>query len=188
MGLFQDLRYGLRILAKAKAFTLAAVLTMALGIGASAAGFSVVNAILLKPLPYRHAERIAIPWRLAPASLNLGYSEVSWGLLGFQGMSRDSKAFESLGALKSDTFNLTGAGEPALLDGLRASAGFFPALGVAPVLGRTYTPGEDQPGHEHEVILSHHLWLDRFGGDAAILGHAVDLNGEPYTIIGVMPV
>lgn len=185
--ILQDLKYGLRTYAKNLGFSIIATLTIALGIGASAAVFSVINAILLKPLPYPHAERIAIPWRLAPAGLNLGYNEIPWGLLSFQRMSRASKVFESVGAFKSDTFNLTGSGDPALLEGMRASAGFFRALGIAPILGRTYTASEDQPGHEHEVVLSHRLWLDRFGGDPSILGRAVDLNGDSYTVIGVMP-
>jgi predicted permease len=185
--LLQDLKYALRIHTKSPALTVAAALTLALGIGASAGVFNVLNAVLLKPLPYPHAERIAIPWRLAPAGLNLGYEEIPWGLRGFKRMSNDSRSFECVGAFKSDTFNLTGAGEPALLEGLRASAGFFSSLGVLPAIGRTFTPAEDRPGYEHEVVLSHHLWLDRFGGDRAALGKTIDLNGDPYTVIGVMP-
>src|SRR5271167_656804 len=185
--LWQDLKYGLRIHAKTVGFTLVAVFTLALGIGASTAVFSVVNAIMLKPLPYANSQRIVIPWRLAPAGLNLGYNEIPWGLRSSQLMVQDSKTFQSLGAFKSDSFNLTGRGDPALLEGVRASAGFFPSLGVAPTLGRTFTAEEDRPGHEHEVVLSHQLWRDRFGGDPAVLGTAVDLNGDPYTVIGVMP-
>jgi predicted permease len=185
--LLQDLRYGLRTHAKTAGFTLVAVFTLALGIGASTAVFSVVNAIMLKPLPYADSERIVIPWRLAPAGLNLGYNEIPWGVRSFQLMTQDSKTFQSLGAFKSDSFNLTGSGDPALLEGLRASAGFFPSLGIAPMLGRTFTAEEDRPGHEHVVVLSHQLWRDRFGGDPAVLGTAVDLNGDPCTVIGVMP-
>jgi predicted permease len=185
--LLQDLKYGLRVHAKTAGFTLVAVFTLALGIGATTAVFSVVNAIMLKPLAYADSERIVIPWCLAPAGLNLGYNEIPWGLRSFQRMAQDSKTFQSLGAFKSDSFNLTGGGDPALLQGVRASAGFFPSLGVAPTLGRTFTAEEDRPGHEHEVVLSHQLWRDRFGGDPAVLGTAVDLNGDPYTVIGVMP-
>ncbi|HXA66651.1 MAG TPA: ABC transporter permease [Bryobacteraceae bacterium] len=185
--LFQDLKYGLRTLTKTRGFTIVAVVTLALGIGASTAVFSLVNAILLKPLPYPNSERIVIPRRLAPAGLNLGYEEIPWDLREFHVLRRESKAFQHLGAFKSDSFNLTGSGDPLRLEGIRASAGFFPALGVAPEIGRVFTSAEDQPGHEHEVILTDQLWRDRFSSDPAILGRAVELNGSPYTVVGVMP-
>jgi putative ABC transport system permease protein len=171
---------------KAAGFTLVAVATLALALGVSTAVFSVVNAVMLRPLPYPDSERIVIPWRLAPPELNLGYNEIPWGLSEFR-LMQGLKTFQSLGAFKSGTFNLTGTGEPALLEGLRASAGFLSSLGVAPILGRNFTVDEDQPGHEHEVVLSHQLWQERFGGDPTVLGRAVNLNGTPYTVIGVMP-
>jgi putative ABC transport system permease protein len=179
--LLQDLKYGLRMLAKSPGFTIVAVLTLALGIGASTAVFSIVNAVLLKPLPYLNADRIVIPWRQVPPQLNLGYNEIPWGLTEFRRMLTDAKTFQDLGAFKSDSFILTAAGDPAKLDGLRASAGFFPALGVQPVLGRAFSSEEDQPAHEDEVLLSYGLWRERFGGDTRILGRAVELNGEAYT-------
>ena len=185
--LLQDLKYGLRTLTKSRGFTIVAVITLALGIGASTAVFSLVNAILLKPLPYPNSERIVIPWRLAPAGLNLGYEEIPWDLREFHVLRRELKAFQHLGAFKSDSFNLTGSGDPLRLEGIRASAGFFPALGLAPQIGRFFTSAEDQPGHEHEVILTDQLWRDRFSSDPAILGRAVELNGSPYTVVGVMP-
>ncbi|HWY48587.1 MAG TPA: ABC transporter permease [Bryobacteraceae bacterium] len=185
--LLQDLKYGLRTLTKSRGFTIVAVITLALGIGASTAVFSLVNAILLKPLPYPNSERIVVPWRLAPAGLNLGYEEIPWDLREFHVLRRELKAFQHLGAFKSDSFNLTGSGDPLRLEGIRASAGFFPALGLAPQIGRFFTSAEDQPGHEHEVILTDQLWRDRFSSDPAILGRAVELNGSPYTVVGVMP-
>src|SRR5579864_223295 len=185
--LLQDIRCGLRIQTKAAGFTLVAVLTLALGMGASAAVFSVVNTIMLKPLPYADSEKIVIPWRLAPAALNLGYAEIPWGLGDFRAMLRDPGVFQSLGAYKSDSFNLTGVGDPARIEGVRTSAGFFTALGVVPILGRTCTPEEDQPGREHEVVLSYALWQERFGADPGVLGRSVDLNGAPYIVTGVMP-
>jgi hypothetical protein len=145
--LLQDLKYGLRILAKTRDFTLVAVLTLALGIGASTVVFSLVNAILLKPLPYPNFESIVIPWRLTPAGVNLGFDEIPWGLREFHVLRSESKAFRHLGAFKSDSFNLTGSGDPLRLEGIRASAGFLPALGVAPSIGRIFTDAEDQPGH-----------------------------------------
>jgi predicted permease len=185
--LWQDLRFGVRMLRKSPGFTAVAVLTLALGIGASTAVFSLVNAILLKPLPYPRSEQLVIPWRQVPPQLNLGYDEIPWGLMDFRRMLADSKMFQDLGAFKSDSFLLTGAGDPAKLDGLRASAEFFPALGVQPVLGRAFTPEEDQPGHEHEVLLSYGLWREHFGADPGILGRSLELNGAAYTVIGVMP-
>jgi putative ABC transport system permease protein len=186
MGMFlQDLKYGLRIHAKTYGSTLIAVLTLALGIGAGTAVFSVVSAVLLKPLPYREPANIAMAWRIAPAFF--GNNDFPWNPRDFRLFSQQSTAFQYAGAFKSDSFNFTGAGEPALLDGLRASAGFFPALGVSPALGRVFSPEEDQPGHERVVILSHQLWRDRFDEDAGVVGRSVDLNGYSYTIVGVMP-
>ena len=187
MGLFQDLRYGLRILAKAKAFTLAAVLTIALGIGASTAVFSVVNVILLKPLPYPHAERIAIPWRLAPAGINVGYAEIPWGPPAVRLFRSESKTFQDLAAIQPDAFILTGAGDPVHLQGVRASAALFPVLGIRPAMGRAFTPEEDQPGRERAVVIGDRLWRDRFGADSRLIGRAIALNGAPYTVVGVMP-
>jgi predicted permease len=185
--LLEDLKYGLRMYGRTPSSSLIAVLTIAVGIGASIAVFSVVNAILLKPLPYRSAERIVMPWRLAPPGLNLGYKEIPWNLRSFRLVSRETKAFQDLGAFKRDSFNFIGAGEPELLEGLRASTRFFPALGVAPELGRTFTPDEDSPGNEHVVILSYQLWQSRFGADQSVLGRTAELNGDLYTIVGVMP-
>jgi putative ABC transport system permease protein len=184
---FQDTRYALRMLRKNVGFTAVAILTLALGIGASTAVFSVVNAVLLKPLPYPHSEQIVFPWGIAPPGLNLGYSEIPWGRVQFLEFSRQTKTFQDFGAFKSDSFNLTGTGDPAMLEGVRASAEFFPALGVSPALGRTFTTEDDQPGHAPVVVLSHALWREGFGGDPAILGRVVELNGAAYTVIGVMP-
>jgi putative ABC transport system permease protein len=149
--------------------------------------FSVVHAILLKPPPFPQAEHLVMPWRVAPIGPVFGSTELTWTERDFPPFLRITKTFEHLGAFKSDAFNLTGEGDPALLDGIRASAGFFPALGIAPVCGRAFTQEEDQPGHEHEVVLSHALWSDRFGADCRVVGRAVRLNGEAYTVVGVMP-
>jgi predicted permease len=184
----QNLRHGIRIYAKTPALTILVILALALGIGASTTVFSVVDAILIQPLPYPHPDRIVIPWRQAPAKLNLGYKEIPWGLHAFSIIRNNARLFEAVGAFKADSFNLTGSGEPALLEGLRVSAGFFPALGVAPALGRTFTSEEDREGRDHVVLLSHGMWSQRFGSDPQILGRAIDLSGANYTVIGVMPV
>jgi predicted permease len=183
----QDLRYAVRTLRKNPGFTAVIVLTLTLGIGASTAVFSIVNSVLLKPLPYPAAERIVFPWRLAPHGMQLGYDEIPWGRTEFLLLSKESKAFQFLGAFKSDSFNLTGSGEPVRLNGLRASAGFFPALGVEPILGRSFSAEEDALGHEHVAILSDSLWREQFGGDPAIIGRSVELNSFAYTVVGVMP-
>jgi predicted permease len=183
----QDLRYAARTLRKNPGFTAVIVLTLALGIGASTAVFSIVNSVLLKALPYPAAERIVFPWRLAPHGIQLGYDEIPWGRPEFLLMSKESKAFQFLGAFKSDSFNLTGSGEPVRLNGLRASAGFFPVLGVEPMLGRFFNAEEDRAGNEHVAILSYSLWQEQFGGDPAIVGRSVELNASAYTVVGVMP-
>jgi putative ABC transport system permease protein len=186
-NVWQDVKYGARMLAKSPGFTTVAILTLALGIGATTAVFSAVNAVLLKPPAYPHAEQIVFPWRLSPPGLNLGYQELPWSRPEIQLMERNLTAFQSLGAFLGDSFSLTGSGDPVLLDGVRASAGFFPSLGVTPMLGRTFTREEDEQGREHEVVLSYPLWRDRFGADRGIVGRSIRLNSEPYTVIGVMP-
>jgi putative ABC transport system permease protein len=185
--LLQDLRYSLRTYFRASGFTIVAVLILAFGIGASTAVFTIVDAVLVKPLPYPGSDSIVIPWRLPRAGLNLGYDEIEWGQTDFLLFAKESKTFQDLGAFRKDSFNLTGTGDPTRLAGLRSSVGFFSALGVAPELGRTFLPEEDRPGHEHEVILGDQLWRDKFGGDPHILGKTVDLNGDIYVIVGVMP-
>lgn len=185
--LWQDLKYGLRIHAKTIGLTTIAVLTLALGIAACTSVFSVVNAILLRPLPYAKSEEIVIPWRLAPKGMEAGYDKIPWGGNDFRLFLQESKTFSDLGAFKSGAFTLTGIEEPRLLEGLRVSAGFFSVLGVTPILGRTFTQEEDTPGHEHEVMLSYELWQEHFGGSQHLLGLPLDLNGQSYTVVGVMP-
>jgi predicted permease len=184
---WRDLRHAARLLRADPAFTLIACLTLALGIGATTAAFSVVHALLLKPLPYPDAERIVFPWLQAPPGVSVGFDETPWGRWMFNTYDRQTRAFAHVGAFVSGQFNLTGSGEPARLDGLRVSAGFLPALGVAPSLGRVFTREEDRPGHEPVVILSDRLWRDRFGADPTLVGRSILLNGAAHTVIGVMP-
>ncbi len=185
----QDVRYGVRAFRKNFGFFTLAALTLALGIGASTAVFSLVNAILLKPLPYPNASRVVMPWRMAPiGGFFSGTDKFPWDPRELRLFLQTSTAFQHLGAFKKESFNLKSVdGDPQLLEGVRASAGFFPALGVPPLLGRPFTAEEDTPGHERVVVLSHRLWQSRFRANAAVLGTVVDLNGYPYTVIGVMP-
>ena len=194
--LVQDIGYSVRVLRKSPGFTAVAVLALALGIGASTAVFSVVDSAFLKPPPFPHVERVVFPWRHSASAKAIGdwSTEVMphrtpfpWGRLDFLFVRRESRSFAALGAFAGGSFNLTGAGDAARLDGLRVSAGFFPALGVSPALGRTFTDEEDRPGHEGEVILSDALWRERFGADHRILGRRLQLNGKAYTVVGVMP-
>lgn len=186
-ALRQDLHYGLRLLRKTPGFTAVAVLTLALGIGASTAVFSIVNAILLRSLPFPDPDKILLPLLMTPPGVNTGYDYFPWHPKQFFLVKAEQTAFQALGAFQSDAFNLTAAGDPVLLDGFRVSAGFFPSLGISPVIGRIFVEEEDKPGHELEVILSHNLWQERFACDPSVLGRPIHLNGRSYTVIGVMP-
>ncbi|HYO14715.1 MAG TPA: ABC transporter permease [Thermoanaerobaculia bacterium] len=177
----QDAAFALRQLAKTPAFTLVAVLTLALGIGATATIFSVLHAVVLRPLPFPEPERIVHLW----ATWQGDERSVSPG--GFLEFRRSIRSFEHLAALHSASFNLTGEGAPERIEGGRVSAGYFDVFGIRPALGRVFSAQEDQPGHERVVVLSHRLWRGRFGSDPGILGQDVRLSGQLYRVIGVMP-
>jgi predicted permease len=182
--IMQDLHYGLRSIRKNRGFFSIAALTLALGIGASIAVFSLVNAILLKPLPYPNAGHVVMIWREGPLA---GVGDMPFAPGEYSILARSATAFQNLGAFKKDSFNLTGVSDPELLEGVRVTAGFFPTLGVTPALGRIFIQEEDQAGREHVVVLSNRLWRSRFGADPGIVGKTVHLNGSPYFVIGVMP-
>ncbi len=174
----QDLKYGLRTMRRNPGFTAVAVLTLALGIGANTAIFSVVNAVLLRPLPYREPARLVTVlhdgWKpVAPANF------LDW--------REQSRSFESMAAAQSWNLTMTGRDQPEQLNVLQTSAEMFQVLGVNAALGRTYAAGEDRPGQEQVVVLSQRLWLRRFGGDRNVVGRQVMLDGKPYTVVGVMP-
>jgi len=177
-----DLRYGARMFVKAPAFFAVAVLTLALGIGANSAIFSFVDAALLKPLPYENPERILQIWEKPPGGGNNVVSAMN-----FLDWQRQTSSLEAMTATTGSSLTLTGQGDPVLLRAGRVSAGYFNVFAVAPFLGRTFTPDEDTPGKEHVVVLSHRLWAAQFGSDPRIVGKSLTLNGEPYTVIGVMP-
>jgi putative ABC transport system permease protein len=183
---WQDLRYGARMLLKNPGFTLVAVLALALGIGANTAIFSVVNAVLLKPLPYYDPQRLVLVTEVPPEKDGVRGGEYA-GSIDYVLWQAESKAFDHLVAFDSRNTYLTGRGEPERLDSVWATANLFPALGVAPQLGRAFTPEEDRPGGPRVVILSHSFWHRRFGGDPAILGQWLTLDRESRQVIGVMP-
>jgi putative ABC transport system permease protein len=181
--LSQDLRYGLRMLARSPAFTIIAVLALALGIGANSAMFSVVNTVLLRPLPYKSPDALVMVW---DDQTHLGFPKDTPSPANFLDWREQNTVFEGMAAMAERSFNLTGAGEPERFDGHRVSANLFSLLGVEPQLGRAFTPEEDKPG-TRVVILSHSIWQRRFGGDPTVIGRAINLNDEAYTVVGVMP-
>lgn len=179
----QDLRYALRMLWKNPGFTAVAVLALALGIGANSAIFSVVNTVLLQPLPFKNPGQLVMIWENAT---HLGFPKNTPSPANFLDWRRQSTVFTGMAAMAQENFNLTGAGEPERLDGRRVSANLFDLLGVQPRLGRRFLTEEDKPG-SHVVILSQGLWQRRFGSDPRIIGKALSLNGESYSVVGVMP-
>jgi putative ABC transport system permease protein len=182
VDLWQDLRYGARMLRKAPGFTLIAVLTLALGIGASTAIFSAVNPILFEPLPYPNAGRLVMIWE---SRKDGGRIEGTFG--GYRAMLERSRSFDSLAVMKSWQPTVTGPAEPERLEGQRVSFTYFRTLGVSPALGRDFLESDDQFRGPNVAIISDALWRRRFDGDAAIIGREVRLNDTPYIIIGVTP-
>ena len=179
-----DIRFGLRMLAKRPAVTLVAVLALGLGIGANSATFTVINALFLRPLPYKDPDRLAIVWeRNFPR--NRTRNVVSPG--NYLDWKAQNDAFGKMAALSQIRANLTGAGEPEELQAVIASVEFFPTLGVAPLHGRVFNAEEDKPGGPRVVVISHRLWQRRFGSDPGLVGKAITLNGAPYTVLGIMP-
>ncbi len=179
--LAQDIRYGCRTLLKSPGFTLVAVATLALSLGANTAIFSFVNAVLLRPLPYDHPERIVRVLEAPPGGGRNGIST-----LNFLDWQKQNNCFEFMAARTGGGASLTGAGEPVELAGSRVSAHYFDIFGQKAALGRTFVDGEDQDGKDHVVILSYVLWQTQFGGDPAVVGRSVLLNNEAHTVIGVM--
>ena len=179
-----DLRYAIRQQRKHPAFTIVAIITLALGIGANTAIFSVVNTVLLQPLPYKDPERLVMVWEDATKA---GYPQDTPAAANYVDWRDQNRVFEGMAAIADDSFNLTGAGDPERLEGRRVSTNLFPLLGVEPQLGRVFTAAEDQPGSEHVVLLSYRLWQRTFGGDTNIVGKTLSLNGAGYTVVGVMP-
>jgi predicted permease len=181
--LWQDLRYGLRMLMRSPGFTVIAVVALALGIGANSAIFSVVNTVLLRPLPYKNPDALMTVWEDAT---HMGFPYNTPSPANFIDWREQNTVFEGMAALAQRSFNLTGAGEPERFDGRKVSGNLFTILGIEPVLGRNFLPEEDKPG-SRVVILSYGVWQRRFGGDTGIIGRALTLNGESYTVVGVMP-
>jgi putative ABC transport system permease protein len=180
--LVRDFRYGLLLLKRDPGFALVAISVMAIGIGAVTAMFSVMDAVLLKPLPYPEPERMVRVWEAPTPTSRNGIST-----LNFVDWKRLSTSFEALSAVRGLNVALTGNGDPARLTGTLVSADYFEVFGVKAALGRTFLPNEDQPGANLVVVLSRALWQGRFGGDPAILNRDIMLDGEPHRVVGVLP-
>lgn len=181
-ALLQDLRFGLRVLAKARGFTAIAILTLALGIGGNTALFSVVNGVLLNPLPYPDAHRLF--------AVYTAYSDGTNGTFSFPNFldwKRDNHTFAFLAAYHPDEFTLTGPGGTERIPGERISADFFEALGVRPLFGRTFTNDDDRVGGAPVILLSEGFWRRRLGAEPNVLQRSVALDGASYTVVGVIP-
>ncbi|MGB7923549.1 MAG: ABC transporter permease [Pyrinomonadaceae bacterium] len=182
--LLQDLRYGVRALLLKPGFAAVAILTVALGIGATSTIFSFVNGILLRPLPYQNPERLVL---LDETAVKRGVDSMGVSFPNFVDWREQNHVFEDIGAHVEDSLTLAGDGEPEQLAGANVSQGTFEVLGVAPVLGRTFVAEEDRPDHDTVAILSYGLWQRRFGSNPRIIGQTINLNNRPRTVIGVMP-
>lgn len=185
MNLLQDARYGARLMRRSPGFAAAAVLTIALGIGATTAMFSVVYGILLRPLPYGDPDRLVNLWTTAPSR---GLPRAFVGMANMYDWKARNHVFEDIAALRAvANFNLTGQGaEPERLFGSRISANLLPVLRVSPIVGRGFTEDEDEIGRERVVLLSYGLWKRRFAADPSLVGQAISLSGVPHTVVGVM--
>ena len=181
-NLLQDMRFGIRMLVKKPGASLVAILTLALGIGANAAIFSIVNTVLLRPLPYKDPERLVALWENIPSQ---GQSRVSPA--NFFDWKKQSTSFEDMSTYGGSAMTLTGVGEPEQLSGTRVSAGYFDVVGIKPMLGRAFLADEYEVGKGQVVILGDGLWRRRFGSDPQILNKSVTLDGQPLTVVGVMP-
>ncbi len=184
MTLWQDLRYGARVLAKNPGFTAIAILTLALGVGANSAIFSVVNGVLLKPFSFAEPEQLVVAWERCLAQ---GLPRMVVSPPNFADWRAQNQLFQDVAAYRQQDFNLIGNGEPERVRGLRVSATMFSLLGVRPLLGRDFQPDEDKPGAPNAVIISYGFWQRRFGANHAVIGQSITLGAERATIIGVMP-
>ena len=184
---WQDVRYGLRVLIKSPVFTLVAVLSLALGIGANTAIFSVVNAVLLRPLPYQDSRRLVAVWHTPPQESFPGLDRFSVSPGNYLDWKAQSRSFEQMAAYEYAGLSLSTSGDPVPVTGVAVSPDFFSVLRSTPAMGRTFFPEEEQTGRDQVVVLGHGLWQRAFGADPGLVGRTVTLNGRSHTVVGVMP-
>ena len=180
----QDLRYAIRTLLKRPSFSTVAILTLGLGIGANSAIFSVVNAVLLRPLPYPEPERLM---KIVGSDTRDG-TQGNLSPADFMDLRDDSRSFASMGAHRWVAFfTITGDGEPERISGSSVTDGFFPTIGVQPFMGRLFQEGEDERGAPRVAVITHAFWERRFGGDPETLGRVINFNAIPTTVVGILP-
>jgi len=185
--LLMDLRHAFRVFRKMPGFTLAALIVLALGIGANTAIFTLVYGVLIRPLPFADADRLVQLWHVPPQKSFPGMTRFALSAANYLDWEQQNTVFEWSAIYDGTAFRFGGNGDPQLLQASRVEPTFFSTLGVKPLLGRAIAQGDDQGPRHYEVVLSHRLWTSQFGANPAIVGQSVQLNGEPYTVIGVMP-
>ncbi len=184
-NVLQDIRYARRQMRKSPVFSFTAVLTLALGLGVNTAVFSIVYAVLLRPLPFTNADQLVMVWEQNP---HRGWYHNIVSAANFNDWRKANRVFSDMALVDPFlTFNLTGSGEPVEIQAERVTPNLFSLLGVPPLLGRTFLPEEGRPGSAHVVVLGHALWRSRYGGDRSIIGKRISVNSESYTVVGVMP-
>ncbi len=183
LNILSDLRYAFRSLRKAPGFAIVAILTLALGVGANTAIFSLVNAVLLRPLPYRQPDRLVLVWESAPF---FGVRDSPVAPANYGDWKTRARSFEEMGAIEERAYRLLGEGAPEVIDGALATAGVFRALRAQPLLGRTFRDDEDRPGAPKVAVISESCWRNRFGGERSVIGKSVRLGEEKHTIVGVL--
>ncbi len=183
----QDLRYALRMLLKAPGFTVVAVATLALGIGANTAIFSLVSAVLLRPLPFPDPDRLVLVWDDVSVQTKGRFSLTEPAPADYAAWKAQSQSFTDMACMTWATYNLTGIDQPQKLEGVRTTANVFNVLGMQPLVGRTLVPGDDRPDSNAVVVLDARIWRTVFGGDPAVVGRTILLNGLPHTVVGVVP-
>src|ERR1044071_3334618 len=182
--LIQDIRYGSRMLRKSPMVTLVAVVSLALGISANTVIFSVVNAILLKSLPFHEPERIVLVWGNLPAE---GKDRTQVSATDVDDWRQQNAVFEDVATYAGWSATLLGNGEPEIIYGIQVGDGYFSIMKATPLLGRTFLPEEQEDGKDFVVVLGYGLWQRRVGGDAGLVGQKISLSGKPYTVVGVLP-
>src|ERR1700751_322805 len=182
--LLKDLRHAFRLLIDARAFTIAALLSLAIGIGANTAIFSIVDGLLLHPLPYADAERLVILWSSSPG---LNITQDWFSTAQYFDIKNGHHGFQQIAIAIGGNYNLTGSGEPERIGTIRVSSRLLSLLVHRAALGRTFVPDEDRPGRNATAILSYGTWARRFGSDPRLLGRKIVLNGVPYEVVGIMP-
>src|SRR3954470_18734299 len=186
-GFWNDLKHGCRLLLKTPGFALSAIVVLALGIGANTAIFGIVNGVLLRPLPFAEPDRLVPLWHTPPPKQFPGVSRFALSAANYLDWEAQNTVFSSSAVYRYSQFRLTGTGEPQILRAARVEPTFFSVLGTRPLLGRAIDPSDDAAGHQHIVVLSYGVWNSQFAGDPQIVGKTIQLDGNAYTVVGVMP-